>query len=1056
MKNIKINLERMIKLKQIGKILIIVLILSLNLFGQFGKNKVQYKQFKWKYIQSNHFDIYYSGDNKNIAEFTATNAEKSYISIKGLFNWPLQKRYSIIIYDSHNDFQQTNTTQGSLPEGVGGFTELFKNRVIVPFEGSYGDFRHTLHHELVHAVMNDMYYGGSIQSLVSGRVKLQIPLWIAEGSAEFESVRWDVRSDMFMRDLVLNNSIPPIEYISGYYVYKAGQSVFKFIKDIYSKKKVTEFYYSLKRKGNVKRAIKETFKVENKEFSKKWSKYLQNEYWADIEATDDIGEVAVQLTDHVKLKTAQNVAPAISPSGTKIVFMSDRNGYADIFLMNSQDGEDVKKIVSGQRKTSLEELKWITPGVSWSPNSKKIIFATKSGEHDALIIVDVESKKQEVIEIEKLKGIYSVVWNPKYKNIVAFRGHNGYQSDVYVYDLEKKKLANLTKDRDSDSNPQWNSNGDKIIYSSERNRKANKTELRHPYQKDLFEFDLRENTKKQLTNTDYDEDYPLYNPDGNAIIYTSDKNGICNIFVKKNDSTAYPITNVTGGIFHLNIDKNGNSLVMSAFKNGGWDIYRMSSPFYLPKQDLQLTKFRKNQFNKNDTVVNEVHNTKGKTLLSQKTFKVNKAKEIINDEQYKNFIFIPSMQKHNISHFKTDSIISLDSSKIMTENGEYKSNDYKTKFSVDLVNNQFAYSTFYGFQGQAVFVFSDMLGDHNIFIGTDLYIDLKNSDYSVSYFYLKHRMNYGMSYFNQSDQYFTYHYFPENEYYDIVSIRYASTGGSFYVDYPIDKFHRIESNSTYFNISKEILDNRINDKESVQTALTSLAFVKDNTMFSYTAPMDGTRYRVQLEYMPKFGKDSPTYKSLTVDYRKYLKINFNYHFAFRFTGGKSWGATPQIFMLGGVSNWLNYRYNTDAPIFGSGSSNFSDDLEMYYLTKYITPVRGVRFFEKYGSNYFLMNFEFRFPFVEYAKFRFPLPINLWQVRGAIFGDIGSAWDGKFEPFVNDKYLPIGNEYQDMIASTGYGVRIFLGYFLLKVDTAWEYDGTGFTKPRYLLSIGGDF
>jgi hypothetical protein len=241
---------------KIQKIILIILIFALNSFGQFGKNKVQYKQFEWKYIQSNHFDIYYNGNNKKIAKYAATNVEKSYLSIKDLFNWPLQKRYSIIIYNSHNDFQQTNTTQGSLPEGVGGFTELFKNRVIVPFTGSYEDFRHTLHHELVHAVMNDMYYGGSIQSLVSGHVKLQIPLWIAEGSAEFESVRWDTKSDMFMRDLALNSTIPPIEYVSGYYVYKAGQSVLKFVNDTYGKKKLTEFYSSMKKTSNVKKAKK--------------------------------------------------------------------------------------------------------------------------------------------------------------------------------------------------------------------------------------------------------------------------------------------------------------------------------------------------------------------------------------------------------------------------------------------------------------------------------------------------------------------------------------------------------------------------------------------------------------------------------------------------------------------------------------------------------------------------------------------------------------------------------------------------------------------------------
>ena len=51
----------------------------------------------------------------------------------------------------------------NMEEGVGGVTELFKNRVVVPFEGNYKQFRHVIHHELVHAVINEMFYGGSIQ-----------------------------------------------------------------------------------------------------------------------------------------------------------------------------------------------------------------------------------------------------------------------------------------------------------------------------------------------------------------------------------------------------------------------------------------------------------------------------------------------------------------------------------------------------------------------------------------------------------------------------------------------------------------------------------------------------------------------------------------------------------------------------------------------------------------------------------------------------------------------------------------------------------------------------
>jgi len=184
----------------------------------FGQNKVNYKNFEWSFIRSENFDVYYYDNNKNLAEFTAETAERALLQIDEELDWHIQERISIIIYESHNHFQQTNVTSEYLPEGVGGFTELFKNRIVIPFEGDYEQFRHVIHHELVHGVMNDFLYGGSIQSIVSGRVTVQLPLWMSEGYAEHSSLYWDTKADMTIRDLAINVTIPELNQLNGYLI----------------------------------------------------------------------------------------------------------------------------------------------------------------------------------------------------------------------------------------------------------------------------------------------------------------------------------------------------------------------------------------------------------------------------------------------------------------------------------------------------------------------------------------------------------------------------------------------------------------------------------------------------------------------------------------------------------------------------------------------------------------------------------------------------------------------------------------------------------------------
>lgn len=91
-------------------------------YAAFGKNRVQYEDFDWRFIQSKHFDIYYYGEkNYELAEFAAQSLESAYLQLQADFDHEIVDRIPLIIYDSHNDFSQTNVV--ALPtsaEGIGG------------------------------------------------------------------------------------------------------------------------------------------------------------------------------------------------------------------------------------------------------------------------------------------------------------------------------------------------------------------------------------------------------------------------------------------------------------------------------------------------------------------------------------------------------------------------------------------------------------------------------------------------------------------------------------------------------------------------------------------------------------------------------------------------------------------------------------------------------------------------------------------------------------------------------------------------------------------------
>ncbi|MBN2366879.1 MAG: biopolymer transporter Tol, partial [Calditrichaeota bacterium] len=346
-------------MKRFFVLLIILLLLpSFPVYAQFGKNKIQYDNFEWYFIQSKHFDVYYYPGAEKLAEFTAEEAEIAYERLKRDFSYEIKDRVVIIIYKSHNDWQQTNVVLPFLEEGIGGVTELYKNRIVVPFEGSYEQFRHVIHHELVHGVMNDLLYGGSVQALLMREV-VPVPIWVSEGLAEFESTGWDTNTDMIVRDAVLSDWIPPVQYLEYILAYQGGNSVFRYIAETYGREKIGEIL--LKSRGNIgfQQVLLSSIGLDYEGLTDKWHRYLQKIYSPEVNNRLVPKEFSEQLTNHKKLNNFLNLSPAITPQGDKIAYISDRAGYQNIYLMSAIDGKEIKTLVKGQRSESFEELHFL-------------------------------------------------------------------------------------------------------------------------------------------------------------------------------------------------------------------------------------------------------------------------------------------------------------------------------------------------------------------------------------------------------------------------------------------------------------------------------------------------------------------------------------------------------------------------------------------------------------------------------------------------------------------------------------------------------------------------
>jgi hypothetical protein len=330
--------------------------------------------------------------------------------------------------------------------------------------------------------------------------------------------------------------------------------------------------------------------------------------------------------------------------------------------------------------------------------------------------------------------------------------------------------------------------------------------------------------------------------------------------------------------------------------------------------------------------------------------------------------------------------------------------------------------------------FSDMMGNHTFILATDVVNTIDQSNFQLFYLYGGRRLNFGGGILHTK-----YYYVDDLD--RLFSDRMY--GALIYFSLPFSKFTRTELNLSHISIDRRYYDLPFDD-QSVKVLLASLSWINDTVLWGHTGPINGTRSLLSYEYAPYLTSRSTAYGAAVMDYRRYFHFKKRYNIVFRLTGGFSHGEDKKRFFLGGQSNWIG-------PSLGSDDIYGVDNL---YFGSIVTPLRGYRYFDVKGTRFFLTNLELRYPFVEHLVMRFPLPLTLHYINGAMFYDMGAAWDEKlFKGGTSEG----GNRLKDIKAGFGFGARANLGFFVLRYDVGWATDFVWVSpKPIHYFSLGAEF
>jgi Tol biopolymer transport system component len=1059
----------------------------------FGQNKVQYYTFDWSYYQTEHFDIYFSQGGEPIARFAAEHIEEMYAKVEKIVGHKLTERVPVIVHNTHAEFEQTNVIPMNLHEGIGGFTERFKNRVVLPFEGSYKQFYHVLQHELVHATVFNML----LTSARDGNVRSYagFPLWVNEGLAEYVSMGWDLGSEFFMIDATTFGYVaPPASDFGGFLAYKGGQLFFHFLETVYGEGTSTRFIQNLAKSGDMGEAFRKTTKTSLEEAGEIWLRELRHLYWPELGRRQYGKSVARRLTFHGRDRSFYNLQPSLSPNGEEIAFFSDRESWEAVYILNVKTEKVTRAVIEGGTQGEHESFHSFKSGISWSPDGKQLAVVSKQGGKDVIHLLDAKSGKVKRVLKPRVLGILSPSWSPDGRRI-AFSGQQDGFSDLYVYELEADSARRLTFDMATDDKPSFSPSGNWIAFESDRPGPGAGP---MPYDSlrdfmDIYRIPVGGGRPELVAGGRWDEKMPSYGPSDSTLMFVSNRSGLDNIYLWK-DGAAKPVTNLLTGTFTPSWSRDGKLLAFSLFEAGGWDIYLMKDPLdKVMAEPLPETRFIRAQGdsvqaffrapaweNLNSWNADSVRKARAREEKARKKRKGGKAAAgdtLIPAASYlaarSDSSRLDSLRADSLKTARADSLKTVradsaraadsarsaaqDSSKasrrkkrrtpFLADSAAYKSDtgfvrrEYRPKWSFDGASAGVAADNQYGYGGLAYMTLSDLMGDQQLSFALSINGSLENTSVYLEYAYLPHRIDYTLTGFREAQEI----------QHTLGLIDYHAVGAGAGLRYPFSPFTRVQADVFALSARREeyfvagfdtagYVDSIAYFESEVTSFLPSVAWVHDNAQWGLVGPVAGRRLLAVAQYLPPLFQDEYSYVKGEIDLRFYKEFFKRYTLAARVSAGASEAVSghenPHAFRVGGEAYTFNSHFNFDR-----GPSNLAE----FYLSDLDFPLRGYDIYDFEGTRKFLSNVEFRFPFVREFSLDWPIPLSVTNVMGNLFVDWGGAWTR-------------GNPFSQMGVGYGYGLRLNLGIFILKYTRAESVDDLGGYRhgTRQYWSLGSEF
>ncbi len=1056
----------------------------------FGKNRVQYKNFVWQFYRQKKFDTYFYVGGKNLAEFATNVAEKRINQLELYFGYNFQKRIIILIFNNLSDFRQSNVgfISSSDQYNIGGTTRIVDNKVSIYYDGDHVRFQRQIIAAIAEVMVNEMLYGSDFTAKMTNSTLLTLPEWYYKGLISYLSDDWNVEIENYVRDGILSGKYEKFNRLSGHDAIYAGHSIWYYISQKYGKQVIPNILYLTRISKNSESGFLYVLGLPMKYLSSEWLNYFDEKYYND-EQKRSFPENNKILNKTRKTKVYQQLCE--SPDGKYFAYQTNQIGKVRIYLKTKDEKKGKCVFKFGQRLDQITDYSY--PLLAWHPSGKIFSFITEEKGTTRLCFYDIEEKKLDWKEMFNIDKVVDFSFSQDGFNLVLSAVKDG-QTDIYVFNNAANTYTKITNDLADDISPRFINNSSEILFSSNRTNdtlgKDNTSDFEKAnYDVFIYNYKTKSPVLMRITNTPLDNEIMPFHVKNNEFLFLSDDNGIFNRELAKFDSTinyidtvthyryfteTKPLTNYSRNILEQNVKNDGISYSEILFKNGKYSLFNNTIDYSTSIENKSQTIYKKNLIKKTSELdsiqkIKKTKETKSDTIIVNNVSNIQKFDTSRID--INNYVFEFQKNKQKSSLPKNDSLKSVNKTDSSYSN-KFHPMIYLTSFYTNNVVSQidfgflsdsyqpFTGGPFYFNPGFNVFFkvgATDLFEDYKITGGVRLAANLNSNEYLLSFENLKKRL----------DKQIVFHRLALNSAMDYALIKTHTNEINYILKYPFNQVMSLKFTTNLRNDRSAYLSTDLVTLQHADISKSWLGekveWIYDNTRNRGLNLYYGTRSKLFFEAYDQINAKKADLFVVGLDIRHYQKIHRDLIWASRIAASTSFGTRKLIYYLGGVDNWINL--STKVQTFDQ--SVLIDQTQNYVYQAVATNMRGFTQNIRNGNSFAVINNELRWPIIKYFMNR-PIHSDFFENFQVIsFFDVGTAWSGSSPNSKQNAYnkeiiqngpitIIIDKDRQPIVYGYGFGLRSrLLGYFV-RADWAWGIENNTVLPSIFYLSLSLDF